>query len=277
MNFLNIDDRLTYFNSKVQIWEHLKDRITSALNYRNDIRNSITTTQALHDYISEFRSFFKKQIGDIPDIGMPPKAKYLGEVKQDGILIQKLILETRPNVFATAALYIPDGISHKTPAVIFLCGHCVAGKSEYHILLRILASRGLIVLILDPTGQGERLNYYDNKIQKTRIREGTGDHEYSGFQCLIQGHNLSRYMLHDSIRAFDFLSTHPLVDTNRIGITGGSGGGAQTLLMMLVEPRLAAAAPCAFVTSRRSIFDSGIAQDAEQIWPGFSPDISRMG
>jgi hypothetical protein len=58
------------------------------------------------------------------------------------------------------------------------------------------------------------------------------------------------------------------VDPGRIGVTGNSGGGTQTVLLMLAEPRLAAAVPCTFVMTLDSYHTTGQAQDAEQLIPG---------
>src|SRR5581483_9033849 len=52
---------------------------------------------------------------------------------------------------------------------------------------------------------------------------------------------------------------------SRIGVTGNSGGGTQTTWLMLLEPRLVAAAPGTFITRRREYLWTGQAQDAEQI------------
>lgn len=272
MNLSLIDDRLIYYNAKVQLWEHLKSRLHDAASARKAVRDTLHDPQALQAYVQELRHHFLEHIGGLPGGDEPPSVECLGETRQQGLIIQNLILQTRPGVRASANLYLPEGVDSQTPALLFLCGHTAAGKAEsrYQIICRILASRGFLVLSLDPTGQGERLNYWDKASGTPLIFSSTGDHEHGGFQCLLQGHNLSRYMLHDAIRAVDFLAKHPLVDAARIGITGNSGGGTQTCLMMLVEERLAAAAPSSFVSSRLTIFDSGYAQDAEQIWPGFS-------
>ncbi|UUZ85183.1 hypothetical protein LJK88_17345 [Paenibacillus sp. P26] len=96
------------------------------------------------------------------------------------------------------------------------------------------------------------------------------EHEQVGRQCLPLGDSLARYMLHDAVRAIDYLCTRPEVDPTRIGVCGHSGGGTQTSLVMMYDERIAAAAPAGFIMNRPYFLLTGKAQDAEQKWPGFS-------
>ena len=77
-------------------------------------------------------------------------------------------------------------------------------------------------------------------------------------------------MLHDAMRGIDYLISRPEVDAAKIGVTGNSGGGTQASLVMLVDPRVAAAAPATFIMNRETYQRTGQPQDAEQIWPGFT-------
>ncbi len=72
------------------------------------------------------------------------------------------------------------------------------------------------------------------------------------------------------MRGIDLLQSLPEVDPDRIGVTGNSGGGTQTTMMMLGDPRIAAAVPATFIMHRRDYLWTGQAQDAEQIYPGTS-------
>ncbi|MDO8682933.1 MAG: acetylxylan esterase, partial [Armatimonadota bacterium] len=180
--------------------------------------------------------------------------------------------ESRPNTFVTANLYLPDGITEPRGAVLFLCGHHQQAKHEpeYQIVCQYLVRAGLVVLAMDPVGQGERFSYYNKETGKSDVAWGVMEHGYAGAQCLPLGDALARYFVHDGMRGVDYLMSRSEVDPNKIGVTGNSGGGTQTSLMMICDPRIAAAAPGTFIMNRRSFMYLGGGQDAEQIWPGMT-------
>nr|WP_231571609.1 hypothetical protein [Paenibacillus sp. VKM B-2647] len=183
-----------------------------------------------------------------------------------------MIFESRPNTFVTANVYIPDGIASPRGAVLFLCGHHERAKhhEEYQKVCQYLVHAGLIVMAVDPIGQGERLSYYEAALQDVTVRPCTGEHDYAGSQCWPLDEALARYFVHDGMRAVDYLRTRPEVDPAKIGVTGNSGGGTQTSLMMICDPRIAAAAPATFIMNRETYLFAGGAQDSEQIWRGMT-------
>jgi hypothetical protein len=128
----------------------------------------------------------------------------------------------------------------------------------------------LVVLAQDPVGQGERLSYFDPATGRPAVPACTRDHDTAGAQCRFVGDGIARYFLHDAMRGVDYLASRQEVDPARIGVTGNSGGGTQTSLMMLADSRVAAAAPGTFIMTRDAYQRTGQPQDAEQIWPGFS-------
>ncbi|MDO8540454.1 MAG: acetylxylan esterase [Opitutaceae bacterium] len=235
-------------------------------------RDGIKTAEQLRERQARIRQFMIESVGGLPASDTPLNARVTGVVPGKGFTIEKIIFESRPRHYVTANLYLPEQRTGRTGAVLFLSGHHATAKqvAEYQNVCQTLVQAGLIVLAQDPVGQGERHSYYDPETKKTTVRPGTGEHEYAGVQARFVGDQIARYFLHDAMRGIDYLLTRPEVDPARIGVTGNSGGGTQTSLVMLADPRLAAAAPGTFITSREAYQWTNQGQDAEQNWFGFT-------
>lgn len=259
-----------FFDVRDQLKRYVYDRTERALAAGDAARDAIRSPQALATYCRAMRRKFIEGLGGLPSSEVPLDARVVGTVPDKGFRIEKVIFESRPKVFVTANLYIPDGITSPRGAVLFVCGHAEEAKGypEYQTVCRYLVKAGLIVLAQDPVGQGERVSYYERSLNGTTIRWGTQEHDYVGGQVLALGDSLARYFVHDAMRGIDYLRSRPEVDPKKIGVTGNSGGGTQTSLMMMCDPRIAAAAPGTFLMDRKTYMYAGGAQDAEQIWPG---------
>jgi dienelactone hydrolase len=204
-------------------------------------------------------------IGPFPE-KTPLNPQVTGIVQKDGFRIEKVVFESLPKFYVTGCLFIPDGITGKSPAILNVIGHtgiAFRGKG-YQRLIYNLVKKGFIVFAIDPIGQGERLQYYDPEKKKSIIGRPTSEHSYVGCQCFISGVSLARYFTWDGIRAVDYLLTRPEVDPERIGITGISGGGTQTSYIWAMDDRLKAAAPTCYITGFRRLLESIGPQDAEQ-------------
>jgi dienelactone hydrolase len=238
-------------------------------------RDAVKTVEELESRKSFLRSKFIDAIGGLPPGDTPLNPKVTGVIECEDFHIEKVVFESRPKVFVTANLYMPYGITSPRGAVLFLCGHHKQAKHEpeYQIVCRHLVNEGLIVLALDPVGQGERLSFYETSIKDTTVEWGVQEHTYAGNQCLLLGDSIARYFLHDAMRGIDYLCSRPEVDAEKIGVTGNSGGGTQTSLVMVCDPRIAAAAPATFIMNRQSYLETEKSQDMEQIWP----KVSKLG
>jgi len=129
----------------------------------------------------------------------------------------------------TALLEAPKAGGRKSPAVLFPHGHWPHGRFQPEIQARAigLSRLGYVVLTLDKYGYGER--------------KFTGHHE--AFYLLPSGLTLEGLQIWDNMRAVDYLLTRADVDPERIGITGASGGGNQTMYTAALDTRIAAGAP----------------------------------
>jgi len=259
------------FDVEDQLKQHVYRRATEAIRRGETQRDAIQTVEQLQSHQQTLRERFIASLGGLPE-STPLNARVVGEVKGDGYRVEKVMFEARPGDVVTANLYLPDGLSAPSAAVQFVCGHHKQAKHqpEYQRVCMTLCKAGLIVLAQDPIGQGERLTLFHPNADPDSVVQGTREHDSIGTRCLPLGQTLGRYFLHDAMRGIDYLCDRPEVDNDRIGITGNSGGGTQSSLMMLADPRLAAAAPATFIMNRETYMWTGQAQDAEQVWPGFT-------
>lgn len=259
-----------FYDVSSQLPRFLARRSEEALAAGDAAREAINSLEQLRARQELMRREFIACLGGLPPSDTPLKARTVGTISCDGFSIEKVIFASRPGIFVTANLYLPDGITSPRGAVLFLCGHHYEAKQnpEYQAVCQYLVRAGLVVLAQDPVGQGERLSYYEPALGGTTVDWGTTEHEYAGTQCLPLGDTIGRYFVHDAMRGVDYLCSRPEVDPARIGVTGNSGGGTQTSMLMVCDPRLAAAAPATFIMDRRAWLYQGGAQDAEQIWPG---------
>ena len=114
----------------------------------------------------------------------PLNARITGVIRKQDFRVEKVVFESIPGYYVTAALFLPDKRKGKAPAVIYASGHTVNGfRSEtyQHVIIN-LVKKGFIVLAFDPIGQGERLQYYDEMGGKSRFGP-THEHSYPGAQC----------------------------------------------------------------------------------------------
>lgn len=275
----NAPPHCNFWDVRHQLRDHVYRRALAAFARGDAARDAIRSRAQLVRRQKAIRRFIRDCLGGLPPSNTPLNARTVGTVTGKGFVIEKVIFESRPKTFVTANLYLPNsarrnprthvrGHSGQRGAVLLLCGHHELAKhcDEYQRVCQTLVDVGLVVFAVDPIGQGERVSYPP----ETKINWGTMEHDYAGVQCQPLGDSIARYFLHDAMRALDYMRSRPEIDPDRIGVTGNSGGGTQSCLMMLADPRIAAAAPGTFVMSRESYMWTGGAQDSEQIWPGFT-------
>lgn len=186
-------------------------------------------------YRSELKQQIIQKTGVIIDPKLPVDLVETGNVKMKGYTIKNVAFQTRPNVYATANLYVPDG-KGPFPAVIFMMGHSRNSRfyENYQSVSHSLALNGYVCLSIDPWGSGERTTTH-------------GEFEYHGASLggslLNIGESLIGMQLTDNIRGVDLLSSLPYVDSKNIGATGASGGGNQTMWLAAMDDRVKAAMP----------------------------------
>jgi dienelactone hydrolase len=150
-----------------------------------------------------------------------------------GYRLRKLRYEIVPGFYSTAILYEPTNISGRAPAILNLVGHDPLGNLVEYEQKRCInfAKQGMLALSLGWMGFGE-LGQPDNS------------HDFGGQLDLVGSNSLGYFYL-TIRRGLDYLASHPRVDSKRIGVTGLSGGGWQTVMISALDERVAAMAEVA--------------------------------
>ncbi|MGV3687111.1 MAG: dienelactone hydrolase family protein [Daejeonella sp.] len=187
----------------------------------------------------KYRDRLRAQIIDKAGVVFNPKLplnmKETGSLQLKGYTIRNISFQTLPGMYATANLYIPDG-KGPFPGIVLMAGHSTNGRfyNNYQSVGHTLALNGYVALAVDPWGAGERTTSH-------------GISEYHGASLgaslMNIGESLMGMQISDNIRAVDLLSTLPFVDPAKIGATGASGGGNQTMWLAALDGRVKAAVP----------------------------------
>lgn len=182
--------------------------------------------------------------GPFPEEHCPLEPRVLGRDPRDGYRVEKLVFQTRPGIWMTANAYVPAG-DGKRPAVLCVHGHWRGAKQDPVVQARCigLAKLGFFVLVVDAFGAGER-----------GLAKPLG--EYHGEMVAATlwpaGLALSGLQVYENMRAVDYLQSRAEVDGERIGITGASGGGNQTMYAAAHDERFRCAVPVCSVGTYRA-------------------------
>ncbi len=234
------------------------------LSAQSDLR----TKADAEAYVRDVRERIRRCFGPEPE-RTPLNARVTGVLDRDAYRVEKIIFESRPGFLVTANLYVPKGRKLPAPGVVGSCGHTDNGKAgdTYQAFSQGLARLGYVVLIFDPIGQGERLQYADSAL-KPRHGIGTSEHGYAGNQQVLVGEIFAAWRAWDGVRALDYLLSRQEVDRRHVGITGNSGGGTMTTWLCGLDRRWTMAAPGCFVTTFRRNLENELPADTEQCPPG---------
>jgi dienelactone hydrolase len=194
-------------------------------------------------------------------VDAPPKFEKVGVIERTGYRIVKLRYEIVPGFMSTALLYEPAQLHGKAPAILDVNGHGAGGKAVEHKQKRCInqARRGILALSLEWMDFGE-LSGEENAHNHIGLLDLAGEDGVGLFYLAMR-------------RGLDYLYADPRVDRARIGVTGLSGGGWQTMLLSGLDMRVGPAAPVAgFSSLTTAIEHPEYAGDAEQN----SPDMRAV-
>ena len=214
----------------------VESRLRSQAIIKFGIHQLPSTLKEWELYRTRLRNSIIEKTGFTVQTQLALNIRETGSTKMKGYTVKNIAFQTRPGVYATANLYVPDG-NGPFPAVVNMIGHWTKAKIDTAGPQQIghsLARNGYVCLSIDPWGAGERGTVH-------------GEFEYHGANLgasfLNIGETLLGIQISDNMRGVDLLSSLPYVDRDKIGATGASGGGNQTMWLAAMDERVKAAVP----------------------------------
>lgn len=149
--------------------------------------------------------------------------------EMDGYIVENIAIESFPGFFITGNLYRPLNPTpfQKSPGILSVHGHGNDPRFGESVQKRsaAFARMGAVVFAYDMIGYGDA----KQTTHKMPIA------------ALLQTYN--------SQRVIDYLISREDVDPERIGVTGESGGGTQTILITALDLRITVSAPVVMVSA----------------------------
>jgi hypothetical protein len=171
-------------------------------------------------------------------VNAPTRFEEVSSASVNGYRMHKLRYEIVPGMYGAAILYEPLKITGKVPAILNVNGHVgPPGKAIEYKQKRCInqALQGMLSLNLEWFAYGE----LDNK---------ENAHWFGAHLDLAGANGVGLFYL-AMRRGLDYLESHSNVDRTRLGVTGLSGGGWQTIFLSALDERVAVSVPVAGYSS----------------------------
>lgn len=200
-----------------------------------------------------------------------------GKIDLGDYSIEKVYFDNQFGLHVTGLLYKPTELTGKVPGILCPHGHFPDGRfgkvndgevkkdqnagaevwesnarNKIQTRAANLAKMGCVVFVYDMMGYADSQqipNSVAHRFVKQRNGFAKGDWGLFSPRAELELQNVMGLQTWNSIRALDFLRSLPNVDTNRIGVTGASGGGTQTFILCALDDRIDAAFPAVMVST----------------------------
>ncbi len=201
------------------------------------------------EWTAESKRIRESLLNDVVFHGWPkewvnsaPRFEDVGTIEAGpGYRMRKLRYEIVPGFYSAAILYEPDRLTGKVPAIVNVNGHVgPIGKAVEYKQKRCIqfAKMGMLALNLEWLAFGE-------------LKNKENQHWFGAHLDLVGMNEVGLFYL-AMRRGLDYLWEHPNADRQRMGVTGLSGGGWQTITLSSLDERVTASVPVAGFASTRT-------------------------
>ena len=183
---------------------------------------------------------------------LPPKtpldAVVTGGAEAEGVIVENLYFESSPGLYVTGNLYRPKNQTEPLPGILYVCGHgkvkkdgvSYGNKTHYQHHGAWFARNGYVCLTIDTIQLGELEGIHHGTYREKMWWWNNRGYTPAGVEAW------------NCMRALDYLESRSEVDSQRLGVTGRSGGGAYSWWIAAIDERIKAAVPVAGITSMQN-------------------------
>lgn len=214
---------------------------------------------------------------------MPDKsaleAVVFDKTQRKGFTVEKVYFQSLPGHYVTGLLFRPDGpVESRRPAVLSPHGHggrmqeysdaevekqiaqgaehfAKSGKRPKLARCAQLARMGCVCFIFDMLGYADsqqisrEVAHRHAKVRPEERNASSDEWVFYSPQADLRLQSIMGLQTWNAIRALDFLAALPDVDPERLAVTGGSGGGTQSILLGAIDDRIKVSFPNGMVST----------------------------
>ncbi|RXG32194.1 alpha/beta hydrolase [Leeuwenhoekiella marinoflava] len=231
---------LTYFKQadgtyQIRKFEHHKISIDKAENKLAFLAKNYSTLAEWKTRKASLKTCMRETFG-LNNAPKTPDSKPILTKKRNykGYSVENIGIEILPGVYATGSVYKPYPLKQKAAVIITPNGHFLDGRyrKDEQIRCAMLAKMGAVVINYDLFAWGE-----------------------SELQFPVENHQnsiASTVQVLTGIRLLDYALKLKYADPERVGVTGGSGGGSHTMFLAAIDDRVKVSVPVVMVSSHFS-------------------------
>lgn len=221
-----------------------------------------------HDY-DEWKKAIREKFIDLTGLdeieknACPLNVKIIDSEKKDGYTLTRFTFDSEVGETVPCYLCVPDTGKEKYPVAIVLQGHSTGfhlsigekkfpqdesyqekGRGSFALQA---VKNGFVALAIEQRGMGIRKSRDPYRLPENNC-------QYASRVALALGRTIIGERVWDVHKAIDVLKEFPVCDTDKILITGNSGGGTMSYYAACYDDRIKLSVPsCAFCSYKESI------------------------
>lgn len=217
---------------KLKEYEYYRWEPQDGWNYLDQLAEQYHDKDSWEQRKQQIRSDLYKALKLEPIPAAPPSTPLVTKKRKMGTYtVENFALEIMPGLYVNGSIYKPAKSKGKLPLMLSPDGHWAGHRfrKDAQIRCAMTAQLGAVAVSYDLFGWGESTLQFKSE-----------DHRRS-LSLAVQTLG--------AIRILDWMLADKNIDTERVGICGGSGGGSQSVLLTALDDRIKLSVPVVSLSS----------------------------